>query len=402
METQKVKVKGLDVLLQVLIALFSLAWIGLMGIELESWGLLAEYNVDGVRGGGYRNLITFFEQSVQRSPETMLLFTAGIVFSIIVFVYVVFLFRKATATVVRSVFTFGLVLWSLQFYLCLCSFVSYLGDPEFNTDILLDLLIYNFDMIGMLLILLMLCFSMGRKKHKGLFIGQVICLVLMVVNISLRIAEIILNQEFGFGMSGDNVIFATGCFQMMLALLSIWLHRRNYYREKEVVATYDGPTIPAASEEPKAFVLPVEEEVASASEATVSPMVEEKEKTEILLKEEPMEATEEPEAESEEPVEVVPEPIEEEEVPMEAAEEPETVPEEPVEVVPEPIEEEEAPMEAAEEPEAESAEPEGEPEETQAEAPEAQEIKVMFCINCGAFLDDGVSFCGKCGTKVAE
>lgn len=325
MKTQKAKVRVLDVLLQIVIAILSLVTMVFCLAEFE---------------GGYG--VELLYSLLLYDPYMTFLTLAGLIFSVIVFVYAVFASRKVTETAIRGLFTFSLVIWGLWFYLWLNELISELADG-FDAEMFLELTLVDFDMIMMILGLLFIFFSVARKHHTVVFIGQIVCLVLLVGKIALTVNEIVFVMSF----EETDCYVATCAFHLILAFFSIWLHRKNYFRDKEAgtvaVCPYMNEAgVPQMRREPISMEWP--EPVADVGDCQP--------------------------VQNEDPT-VVPVLVEESAEPEEAlVEEPEVV---------------EVPAE----------EPVAEQEKTA-----APQLKEMFCINCGLLLDEGASFCGKCGTKV--
>ncbi len=217
MGTEKTKVKGLDVFLQVMIAIFSLGWILLdVPFLLETDFGLAYYG-----------------------PESMISLLSRIVFSVMVFVFVTFLFRKITATVVRVLFTFAFVLLMIEFTSYLGTLWNMLFSGYYRYYNITITAVWLADFMSMVMILLMLCFAMSRQKYSGMFIGQVICLILLVV--SDTFAALFVFDEYDMEFEVICYYAAIWAFHLMLALLSIWLRRRNYYRVQEECSAFACP-----------------------------------------------------------------------------------------------------------------------------------------------------------------
>lgn len=453
MGTKKTKVKGLDVFLQVMIAIFSLGWIGLYIPFLLETKFGARYY----------------------GPESVTVLLAGIVFSVMVFVFVTFLSRKITATVVRVLFTFNFVMLMYQ----LTGFLGavwdvllfdYSGIPE--SALMAGMVV---TLVPMVLILLMLCFAMTRQKYSGMFIGQVICLILLVGTDVLDCLYV--SDEYNMNFEVVSYYCAMWTFHLMLALLSIWLRRRNYFRVKEECEAFScpfangafvaapiapvavsapaapvveepkpvaAPAAPVVEEEPTMFVAPVVPVVAEEPKPEAAPVVEEEPKQEAtpVVEEEPKQVEvpvveEEPKPEAAPVVAEEPKP---EAAPMVVEEpKPEAAPavaEEPkpadgipcptcgemcetealfcgncgttlrrkTEEIPtiQPVvfETEAAPtLEPVEEEPATSILVEPVQEEA-AVAPAASAPKAKFCSNCGTLLEEGTFFCCECGTKI--
>lgn len=363
MEIEKTKVKGLDVLLQVMIAIFSLGWMGLYSPFL----LETKF---GLRYYG---------------SEVLTVFLAGITFSVIVFVFVTFLFRKITATVVRVLFTFSFVLLMYQFNSFFCSIWEMLFESYYRPsgEDLIAILVIS--LAPMVLILLMLCFAMTRQKYSGMFIGQVICLILLVI--SDVFTGVYVFDEYDMELEVLCYYSAMWMFQLMLALLSIWLRRRNYYRVKEECETFgcpfakgsfvptmavplamSAPVVPTVPEEPKPVAPVVSEEpkpvvFENDTTPTLEPVWKEPATQIDVPEEEP--ATQiagfEEVAPTEEPA-----PIEEPALTQEPA----------TSILAEPVQGN-APV-----------------------APISPEPKARYCSNCGTLLEEGTFFCCECGTKI--
>ena len=388
MGTKKTKVKGLDVFLQVMIAIFSLGWIGLYVPFLLETKFGARYY----------------------GPESVTVLLAGIVFSVMVFVFVTFLSRKITATVVRVLFTFNFVMLMYQ----LTGFLGavwdvllfdYSGIPE--SALLAGMVV---TLVPMVLILLMLCFAMTRQKYSGMFIGQVICLILLVGADVL--AGLYVSDEYNMNFEVVSYYCAMWTFHLMLALLSIWLRRRNYFRVKEECEAFSCPfangafvaapiapvavSAPAAPvvEEPKpvaAPAAPVVEEEPTMFVAPVVPVVAEEPKPEaapVVEQAAPVVEQTAPAVEEAAPVveEVVP--VVEEEAPV--VEEVAPVVEEAAPVVEEvaPVVEEAAPV-------VETVVP-----VVPAVAEEPKPADGIPCPTCGEMCETDALFCGNCGTTL--
>lgn len=416
MGTKKTKVKGLDVFLQVMIAIFSLGWIGLYVPFLLETKFGAQYY----------------------GPESVTVLLAGIVFSVMVFVFVTFLSRKITATVVRVLFTFCFVMLMYQ----LTGFLGAVWDTllfeysGISGSVLLAGMVVT--LIPMVLILLMLCFAMTRQKHSGMFIGQVICLILLVGTDVL--AGFYVSDEYNMNFEVVSYYCAMWTFHLMLALLSIWLRRRNYFRVKEECEAFScpfangafvaapiapvavsapaapvveepkpeaAPAAPVVEEEPTVFVTPVVPVVAEEPKQEAAPVVaEEPKQVEVPV------VAEEPKQEAAPAVAEEPKP---EAVPV-VAEEPK-----PADGIPCPTcgemcetdalfcgncgttlrrKTEEIPTIQPVVFETEAA-PTLEPTAEEAPAaPVASAPKAKFCSNCGTLLEEGTFFCCECGTKI--
>lgn len=369
MGTKKTKVKGLDVFLQVMIAIFSLGWIGLYIPFLLETKFGARYY----------------------GPESVTVLLAGIVFSVMVFVFVTFLSRKITATVVRVLFTFIFVMLMYQ----LTGFLGAVWDAllfkysGISESALMAGMVVT--LVPIVLILLMLCFAMTRQKYSGMFIGQVICLILLVGTDVL--AGLYVSDEYNMNFEVVSYYCAMWTFHLMLALLSIWLRRRNYFRVKEECEAFScpfangafvaAPIAPVAVSAPAAAVVAEEPKPADGILCpTCGEMCEKdglfcgncgttlRRKTEEIPTIQPVvfenEAapTLEPTAEEEPATSILMEPVVEEE--------PATS------ILAEPVQEE-APA-----------------------APVASAPKAKFCSNCGTLLEEGTFFCCECGTKVEQ
>lgn len=427
MGTEKTKVKGLDVFLQVMIAIFSLGWIVLYVPPFIDSNF-------GVRSFGIGAWSVIF---------------SSIVFSVIVFVFAAFLFRKVTATVVRVLFTFGFVLMMIHFYNL---FGVVLSHFFYNYYGLILAPIWLMDVAPMILLLLMFSFAMVRQKHSGMFIGQVICLILLLA--AEVCVGIFVLPELNDDIMAYLLVGAMWTFHLMLALLSIWLRRRNYYRAQEECAAFgcpffNGGFVPGLAapmgmpapiavaapvapmvekptqKEPEAFVAPIVPapivtEAPKPADGVPCPVCGEicekdalfcgncgatlnrKAETTPVVQQEMLkyDATPTLEPEWEEKPATQPDAYEEEPATKIAGFED-------VATASEPVEEEEK-TETALLPEVEWEE---EPatsilvEPVQAEAPIASvaaEPKERFCRNCGTLLEEGTFFCCECGTRIEE
>lgn len=430
MGTEKTKAKGLDVFLQIMIAIFSLGWIG----------VYMPFLMDTKFGARYYG------------PESLTVLLAGIVFSVMVFVFVTFLSRKITATVVRVLFTFSFVMLMYQ----LTGFFGTIWDMLFfdyyrisESDLMAGIVV---TLVPMVLILLMLCFVMTRQKHSGMFIGQVICLILLVVTDVL--AGLYVSDEYNMDLEIVSYYSTMWTFHLMLALLSIWLRRRNYYRAQEECAAFGCPFLNGGFV--PGMVAPMGMPAPVAVAAPVVPMVEkptQKKPEAFVAPVAPAPIV----TEAPKPVDGIPcpvcgeicekdamfcgncgatlnrkvetAPVVQQEMPKYDATptlepeweekpvtQPDTYEEEPatkiagfedVATASEPVEEEDK-TETALLPESEWEE---EPatsilmEPVQTEEPAASvatEPKERFCRNCGTLLEEGTFFCCECGTRIEE
>ncbi len=433
MGTKKTKVKGLDVFLQVMIAIFSLGWIG----------LYIPFLLETKFGINYYG------------PESLTLLLSGVVFSLMVFVYVTFLCRKVTATTARVLFTFGFVMLAHQLY----SFLGTIWEILFfdyyrpsGSALMAGIVV---SLVPMVLILLMFSFAMTRQKHSGMFIGQVICLILLVG--SDVFAGVYVFDEYNMELEVFCYYAAMWTFHLMLALLSIWLRRRNYFRAKEECEAFscpfaNGAFVPAMAapvavsapvapvveepkpvatpaapvvEEPKPVAAPVVPVVAEEPKPEATPVVAKDPEPEVapMVVEEPKPADGIPcptcgeicekdglfcgncgttlRRKTEEIPTIQPVVFENEAAPTlepTAEEEPATS------ILMEPVEEEEPATSILVEPVAEEEPATSIPAEPVQEAvpvaPAASAPKAKFCSNCGTLLEEGTFFCCECGTKI--
>lgn len=376
MGTEKTKVKGLDVFLQIMIAIFSLGWIG----------VYMPFLMDTKFGARYYG------------PESLTVLLAGIVFSVMVFVFVTFLSKKITATVVRVLFTFSFVMLMYQ----LTGFLGTIWDMLFfdyyrisESDLMAGIVV---TLVPMVLILLMLCFVMTRQKHSGMFIGQVICLILLVVTDVL--AGLYVSDEYNMDLEIVSYYSTMWTFHLMLALLSIWLRRRNYYRAQEECAAFGCPFLnggfvpgmvapaPIVTEALKpvdGIPCPVCGEICEKDAmfcgncgATLRRKTEEIPTIQPVVFENEAAPTLEPTAEEEPATTILVEPVVEEEPATSILVEPVAEEEPATTILAEPVQEE-APA-----------------------APVASAPKAKFCSNCGTLLEEGTFFCCECGTKIEQ
>lgn len=349
METQKTKVKVLDVVLQVLIAILSLAWIGLYLTYFVA--VRCGLYVSGHPGGYYFDR---FLEEVRYYPERVALFIIGFVFSVTVMVFVVALFRSMKETAVRGLFTFGLVVMAIHFVNNLYALPQFIGNGSYYRYGLYGYYsrLGQYDFTAMILALLMLCFVVARQKQGGMFVGQIVCLILMVL-LDLTKLDMLIGEYDEVYPSVVYLFefFALWCFYLMMALLSIWL-RRKYCSGMQTEAV---PPCPFVGRMPAAeSILPV-----ATDEPDPDGWFDPKDGWEAA------DGWLEPED----------------------ADEPETVT----------SEQEEKKMES----------PISMPLETETviaeeEVSAAQEKAVRKCSNCGAVLEEGDVFCCECGTKVME
>lgn len=219
MQTTKEKQRGFDIFLRVMIAVSAVFWI----LSFSPYTIGTLY------------IRTRFSFLILKPVE--------VVFAVILFVYAIIKFRKVSETVIRRLFTYGLVLISLALYrlLVIGDYFFLYGNAYYFYYSLWEKWGWILSLLELgCLVLLMLCWFFAIKKPKKSKHTGMMCCIIMVLALNVVLGGMLVIDK---GVEGLLIFWFYGNWWKYVCCLSycLWIKRMRYFKT-------NGRIVPGAAE----------------------------------------------------------------------------------------------------------------------------------------------------------